>query len=365
MLEKKNWLLLFIQKFREILETEEYRGYREFFQAFCKDLYPYLSVELLEFYDKQGNHVRNEISLFSSDYGDKVEIVKKKDSFWQILFTSLLYSANEFVELYEKSNDKSINGILAFQKYYNDRKDLLLNFSTKDYWNTINLRNDFLDQDPVKLIKKLIDKEILSKLKVLTTNHQYQRAINRISLLKDNEVEDIIEFLDSDWSKINDSSKCEQFTKIFYLLGFEVIPIESLLAHRKFKEFNNLSHPELIAYDLNSNYILLFEELTKFSKEFLFKKDSVQSIIAKFTNYFYLENRKVDYLIIAEKEISINLNHYKYQYRFIQKDTFVKILQKVFNTELNQIDCSQNVQFKVEIKKLIDLIKVVNLLNIE
>jgi len=65
------------------------------------------------------------------------------------------------------------------------------------------------------------------------------------------------------------------------------------------------------------NYILLFEELAKFDKKYLYKKDNVQKIIARFNSLFYIENRKIDYLIITSEEISIDLDHYNYKYRKI------------------------------------------------
>ncbi len=124
-----------------------------------------------------------------------------------------------------------LTNIQAFRKYYEYTQNYLTNFSLKEFRNSIDLPLNFLEQDVTSFIKKLIDKEILSKLKILTNNHLYERAIFRISLLKVAEINEIIEFLDSDWSKIEESTKCEKFAKIFYILGFEVIPIENLLSH--------------------------------------------------------------------------------------------------------------------------------------
>jgi len=343
MKDKKDWLLLFVRKFREILDIKEYREYREFFPAFCN--YTYLSIELQEFFDKQGNHTKNILYLFSSEYGDQVEIVQRKDSFWMDFFNIFINSLNDFTEYLEKTKDIGMKNILTFQNFNNNKLNSSIHFSLQD------LRN---------FIKTLIDKEILTKLKILTHNHLYQKALNRISLLKFEEINEIIEFLDSDWSETKDSIKCEKFARIFYTLGFEVIPIENLLSHRNFKDLNHLSHPELIIYDLNSNYILLFEELTIFKREYLYKKDTVQNIVARFNNYFYMENRKIDYLIIAGKEISIDLNHYNYQYRAILKDSFIKMFHKVFNEELTQIDILENFQIRIKIIELIESLKKLN-----
>jgi len=129
------------------------------------------------------------------------------------------------------------------------------------------------------------------------------------------------------------------------------------LDHRNFKDLNNLSHPELIAYDPNSNYILLFEELAKFDKKYLYKKDTVQKIVVRFNYFFYLENRKIDYLIITNEEISIDLDHYNYQYRVLLKDAFTNLLKQVFNEELNQKDISENLQFRFNLVRLINSLK--------
>ena len=356
--DKKKWLFLFLRKFREILDTEGYREYREFFPAFCKT--PYLSIKLHELSDKQGKHTRNLIYLYSSDYGDQVEIVKQKVSFWVDLLEGISYGLKSLTDYIAKGGD--LTNIQDFQKYYKFNQKFLAEFSLKEFRNSIVLPLDFIEKDVTEFIKRLIDKEILSKLKILTHDHLYHNAINRISLLKSNEIIDIMDFLDSDWSELEDSIKCEKFARIFYALGFEVIPIENLLDHRNFKDLNNISHPELIIYDLNSNYILLFEELTKFDKEYLYKKDAVNNIVSRFDNYFYIENRKIDYLIIAS-EVTIDLKHYNYQYRVILKDSFTGLLKKVFNEELKQIDFLNDLQIRFRIIQLINSLKELNTYN--
>jgi hypothetical protein len=359
MTDKKEWLLLFVRKFREILDSDGYREYREFFPAFCNT--PYLSIELLEVHDKEGEHDGNIISFYSSEYGDQVKIVEQEKSFWGSFFKGVTYGLEYLTDYISKSGD--LTNIQAFRKYYEFNQNYSTNFSLKEFRNSIDLPLNFLEQDVTNFIKKLIDKEILSKLKILTNNHLYEKAIFRISLLKVDEINEIIEFLDSEWSEIEESTKCEKFTKIFYVLGFEVIPIENLLSHRNFKDLNNLSHPELIAYDPNSNYILLFEELAKFDKKYLYKKDAVQKIIVRFNNLFYIENRKIDYLIITSEEISIDLNHYDYKYRVILKKTFTDLLKQVFNKELNQINIPENFQIRYNVIRLINSIKTLNYNN--
>jgi hypothetical protein len=356
--DKKEWLLLFVQKFREILDSDGYREYREFFPAFCNT--PYLSIELLEVYNKKGEHDGNIISFYSSEYGDQVKIVEQEKSFWGSFFKGVTYGLEYLTDYISKAGD--LTNIQAFQKYYEYNQNLLTNFSLKEFRNSIGLPLNFLKQEVTSFIKELIDKEILSKLKILTNNHLYEKAIFRISLLKVDEINEIIEFLDSDWSEIEESTKCEKFAKIFYIFGFEVIPIENLLSHRNYKDLNNLSHPELIAYDPNSNYILLFEELAKFDKKFLYKKDTVQKIIVRFNNLFYIENRKIDYLTITSEEISIDLDHYNYKYRVILKKTFTDLLKKVFNKELNHIDIPENFQIRFDVVRLINSLKTLNYL---
>ena len=344
-----------MRKFREILDTEEYREYREFFPAFCQT--PYLSIKLHELFDKQGKHINNLVYLYSSDYGDQVEIVKEKVSFWLDLLEGISYGLKTLTDYIAKGGD--LTNIQELQKYTEYNQKFLADFSLKGFRNRIVLPLDFLEKDVSDFIKKLIDEKILSKLKVLTHDQLYRKALNRISLLKSNEIIDIMGFLDSDWSELEDSIKCEKFVRIFYALGFEVIPIENLLDHRNFKDLNNMSHPELIIYDLNSNYILLFEELTKFDKEYLYKKDAVNNIVSRFDNYFYIENRKIDYLIIAS-EVTIDLEHYNYQYRVILKDSFTGLLKKVFNEELKQIDFLNDLQIRFRIIQLINSLKKLN-----
>lgn len=76
-----------------------------------------------------------------------------------------------------------------------------------------------------------------------------------------------------------------------------------------------------------------------------------------------MENRKIDYLIIAGEEISINLDHYSYPYRVMQKETFIEMLKKVFNRELNQIDFLEDLQFRIKIREFIKSFKNLNLFD--
>jgi len=213
-----------------------------------------------------------------------------------------------------------------------------------------------------KLIITLIDREILSKLRVLTHNHIYQKAFNRISLLKKNQIEEIINFLDSDWTKKEEVFKCKYFKLLFYNLGFEVIPLELILDHRDYRELNKISHPELIAYDLNSNYILLFEEVNKLKNTILYKKDSINKILTLFNNFFYSENRRVDYLIVAN-DISIDFSHYDFKHRIMQKKTIIEMLKNVFNTKLLDINFKNDLQIRVIIGRLINDLKNSNQLD--
>jgi len=156
--DKKKWLFRLIRKFREILDKEEYKDYQEFFPAFCSS--PYLSVILREFYDKNGNHVRNILSLSSATYGDEVNITEERNIPWLDYVGNFLNSLNDFTSLVVDSGDASLKNIKAIQKYYWKNQEFLTNFSTQEYRNTINLPLDFLERDITKLIKALIDKDI-------------------------------------------------------------------------------------------------------------------------------------------------------------------------------------------------------------
>lgn len=196
--EKEEWLLLFIQKFREVLDSKEYHDYREFFPAFCNNRF--LSIELLELHDKKGVHEGNIISFYASKYGDHVKIVKKQDSPWEAFFegvSDILQYLNDFL-----SKAEDLSDIQAFRRYYEYNQSFLPNFSLKEFKNSIELPLNFLEKNITTFIKVLIEKEILKKLILLTNNHLYQKAINRISLLKIEEIREILQFLESDWSEI-------------------------------------------------------------------------------------------------------------------------------------------------------------------
>jgi len=112
--DKKKWLFSFVRNFREILDSEEYREYREFFPAFCNT--PYLSIEHLEVYNKQGEHNGNIISFYSSQNGDQVKIVKQEESFWGAFFEGVTYGLDQLTDYISKAGD--LTDIQSFRKYF-------------------------------------------------------------------------------------------------------------------------------------------------------------------------------------------------------------------------------------------------------
>ncbi|KKN45206.1 hypothetical protein LCGC14_0685330 [marine sediment metagenome] len=159
--------------------------------------------------------------------------------------------------------------------------------------------------------------------------------MNRLSIISQDEIQDILDFLNKDWTSVNEKEKARFLEKILYYLGFEVLPLELMLSNDKYNELNHLSHPEIIVYDLNSNSILLIEELAKFTKEYLYKKDIITSIVRLFDRFFPVENRKIGYIFILNSEVSIDLEHYGFKERIILKDEFTDKMIKIF--DLNEL----------------------------
>ena len=188
----------------------------------------------------------------------------------------------------------------------------------------IFLPKNYLELNVTEFVKKIIDKEILWRLKNLKKRIHVKKSLNRLSLIDKKTLEDIIEFLNADWTTLTDDEKIPFFDKIFYYLGFETIPLELIRNYDKFNFLNNISHPEIIAYDLNSNFILLMEELKNLKAEYLYKKDAINTIIEKFHSFFPSINRKINYTIIVNQAVTIDLGDYKFKHRIIKKKRIYK-----------------------------------------
>lgn len=65
--------------------------------------------------------------------------------------------------------------------------------------------------------------------------------------------------------------------------------------------------------------------------------------------------------MITSEEISIDLDHYNYQYRVLTKGVFTNLLKRVFNQDLNQSTLTENYRIRFEIIRLINSLKTRNL----
>jgi len=112
----------------------------------------------------------------------------------------------------------------------------------------------------------------------------------------------------------------------------------------------------MIIYDTNSNYIVLIEELTKLEKESLYKINITRSVIKKFSSFFPKSNRKISYLIIVNRRITIDLDHYNFKERFILKEELSDKLKEIFNPDFLQEDLFHYTNRK-KIGEIIDFLK--------
>lgn len=221
----------------------------------------------------------------------------------------------------------------------------------------ISLAKDFLKLNLTNVVKENIEKEILWSLRNLKRRINIRKSKNRLSLIDKKTLNDIITFLNADWTKMTDDQKVPYFDKIFFYLGFETIPLEIIKDYDKFNFLNNISHPEIIVYDLNSNFILLLEELKKIERKYLYKKDVINTIIEKFHSFLPTINRNINYTIIVNQPVTIDLDDYKFKHRIIEKNDFTNELLKVFKQDILKIKFSESRKISLNIEECINYIK--------
>lgn len=336
-----SWLNKFKKEFRRLLDTEQYEDHKEIFNGFSNQI-PYIELELLSVYYSDALN-SYELRIHENNYGDS------------ITQHSLVYKDPS---LEEKEIDRLE---IQQENWYKEQASYLMETSPNDYeivypLHTFRLPLNFYERDVRDFIKSTIDSTILKKLIEHTKDILHKKCLNRLSLISNDEIKEIIAFLDDDWTCVDEKLKTEMFAKIFYYLGFEIIPLELLLSHDKFKKLNSLSHPELIAYDLSSNIILLIEELAKLTKEYLYKKDTVNSIINMFSRFFLMENRKVKYILIVNSEVKIDKEHYNLKEKIILKEDFVDKMKLIFNKKELKVILHENRNIQKIIKELIDFL---------
>ena len=327
-MEKEEWILNMVEEFRRQIIVENSQ-YTEFFHVFSEKV-PYVSLTL---WSVEYNKVLKEFEL-------RVYETSFRDRFYgeytlQYKTTSGL-STEEALYI-EHENDLYWEGTLWEEFDYDETiQQPIMGVLYPE--EIIMLPLDFLKKNVKEFVKKVIESKILNKLKNLQNQVILNKSLNRLSLLNQGEITNIRNFLDDDWTQLCDNIKTRMFVKIFSLLGFETIPIELLLENPKYSEFNNKAHPEMIIYDINSNFIMLIEELTKLKRESLFKVDITKSIIKKFSSFFPKSNRKISYLIIVNKPVIIDLDHYNFKERIILKKDLSDKLKEIFNPDFLQKD---------------------------
>jgi hypothetical protein len=343
-MEKKEWLFNLVEDFRRQIKNE-YSQYAEFFHIFS-DKVSYVSLILWKVeYD---NVLRNyELRVYETEFRDKFE------EKFTLNYSSTSGESPEVANIIENDNNWEFEQSL-WGDDYDPITQPMTDLIRPD--EIINLPSDFLEKSVKISVKRIIDSDILEKLRNLQNQVIIKKSINRLSLINSGDITNIQSFLDDDWTLLNDNCKSKMLVKIFSLLGFETIPIELLLQNPKYSEFNNLAHPEMIIYDINSNYIVLIEELTELNQKYIFKKDVAISVIKKFSSFFPIPNRKLSYMIIVNKTIKIDLNHYNIKERIILKEELANKLKEIFNPDFLQKNLF-HYSNKRKIKELIDFIK--------
>ncbi len=347
--KEEKWLLNLVKKFRRILYKEEYSEYKEFFRAFSGDV-TYVSLQLVGYY--YANDLDSyELRIYKNFYGDNVEVKR------EITLKSTLNISNRD----EKARIEWENDAIKHHSYMEptdiNEAGNVIDWDFLYPLEIISLPKYFLKLNVVDFVKQIIDKEILWRLKNFKDGILPKKSLNRLSLIDNKTLEEIIEFLEADWTTLTDDKKIPFFDKIFYYLGFETIPLEKIRNYKKFNFLNRTAHPEIIAYDLNSNFILLVEELKKLEKKYLYKKDVINTIIEKFHSFLPYINRNINFIIIVNQPVTIDLEDYKFKHRIIEKEEFTGELLNVFKLDLLTTNFDDSWENSSKVEKCINFIK--------
>ena len=347
-MEIRDWLLLFAQEFRKILNSKEYKDYIEFFRAFSGDI-NYITLDLIKIYYNGTIH-SYELRIHKGLYGDNIRIrnIRLKSSIG-------ITDHNDRLSI-EMENEAKIQDSYGEPTEF-DEEGRVIDFDYFYPLQTISLPLNFQDLEISAFVKKEIDDKILFQLNELKNMILLHKCLNRLSLISEDSLEKITDFFTQDWTSMSDIDKIPIFDKIFFYLGFETIPIELLLNQEKYRDLNSKSHPELILYDLNSNFILLFEELTKLTKEYLYKKDTIKAIIDYFHYFFRKYNRRIDFLYVVSEEVSIDVEHYNLEYRVISKDDLVEKLSKVFKEDILTVEIRKDKRYIKDLEEVLNFFK--------
>ncbi len=344
--EQEEWVFNMVEEFRRQIKNE-HSQYAEFFHTFS-DKVPYVSLSLWKVeYDKVLKEF--ELRVYKTSFRDRFEKEYTLD-----YKTTSGVPTEEALFIGHENHEEWENSLWEPVDYdYTIKQPIVERVYPEEI---IMLPIDFLKINVKEFVKGVIESTILNRLKNLQNQVILNKSLNRLSLLNQGEITNIRNFLDSDWTGLNDDIKTKMLSKIFFLLGFETIPIELLLHNPKYSEFNNMAHPEMIIYDINSNNIVLIEELTKLEKESLYKVNITRSVIKKFSSFFPKSNRKIYYLIIVNKPITIDLDHYNFKERVILKEDLSNKLKEIFNPDFLQKNLF-HFSTKSKIEKMIDFFK--------
>jgi hypothetical protein len=360
----KDWLEPFIGNFRAILDNN-YKEYREFFSY----LFPYVICKFFK---------------IEQDNISKTLIYLSKSNSSRDLVTPHLINFNDIRDdpssTIDRMNDDDFERILTSKGFLGD---VDTNSPDKRYDIRITLPSNFLKIKPKLIIENEIKRVIFRKFNESRVNNLIRKSVNRLSLITEEDINKISDFLgllelssnvrfeEQEMKELANVNN-EIFEKIFFYLGFEVIPLE-LLKRKKILESRNILYPNLIIYDLDSNYIILLEEQLGFTKkeerEIKHKVYATRETLGKFRTFFPKENRKVNFVYIGPK-ISIeqmymdkHMKEHMGEYIWVSSDDFIKHSRNIFNKniilnkDIFKKPLFENFDFKDSLQNCIQLIK--------
>jgi len=160
---------------------------------------------------------------------------------------------------------------------------------------TMRFVNSILGKDPTEKARDYITTHTRVILERRISTPQIIAKMRRICL--SNDVKDELTTKLGNFSDLSEEDKCRVISKFFYLIGFEVFPIELLKKEERFKEWNNKPHVDVVAYYYNTIYLV--EESKDFSKTRFYKFFSSTLEVLHFEKIIWdFKNHSTIYFIV-------------------------------------------------------------------
>lgn len=277
------------------------------------------------------------IDIFRNPGFDEIEINPDYHLILPPDFDDLPVIDQDYWHMQDAKSFDTRYGARTHKNEFGDEWDEIItpDYSTGFSFNIFNIESDQMAKDFIsKLTRELLERR---------TKTPINNAKIRLVCLNTTQKEDIIKKIRNlKGQKLTDEEKSVIIAKFFYFLGFEVFPIEELKHFQQFKDFQNKSHVDVIAYYPPINTIYLIEEIRKFGSTQFYKFDT--PILKRLQNFIDSEYKLTEHFIIIGK---------------ISDDIKLPDRISVINIKHGELEhyCSQILNINPEEKEFLDLLR--------